>query len=118
MAIFDNLHEIAALADGKAIGAPIIDDEEIDLDQHAEQSGEPTIAMGEFEIGEQPRAIGPQIATVLGTEVFYRDFSNRRSVASYLGLTPSPFQSGDMARTLGITKAGNPRARTAMIELA
>lgn len=64
------------------------------------------------------RAIGPQIATVLGTEVFYRDFSNRRCVASYLGLTPSPFQSGDMARTLGITKAGNPRARTAMIELA
>jgi transposase len=64
------------------------------------------------------RAIGPQIATVLGTEVFYRDFSNRRCVASYLGLTPSPFQSGDMARTLGISKAGNPRARTAMIELA
>lgn len=37
-------------------------------------------------------------------------FDRRRCVASYLGLTPSPFQSGDMARTLGITKAGNPRA--------
>jgi transposase len=28
------------------------------------------------------RAVGPQIATVLATEVFYRDFSNRRCVAS------------------------------------
>jgi transposase len=64
------------------------------------------------------KAIGPQIATVLGSEIFYRDFGNRRSLASYLGLTPSPFQSGDSARDQGITKAGNPRGRTVMIELA
>lgn len=64
------------------------------------------------------KGIGPQIATVLGTEVFYRDFGNRRCLASYLGLTPSPFQSGGMDRDQGITKAGNPRGRTVMIELA
>ncbi|OPY96038.1 hypothetical protein A5906_05075 [Bradyrhizobium sacchari] len=30
-------------------------------------------------------------------EVFYRRFKNRRGLGSYLGLTPSPFQSGGMA---------------------
>ena len=64
------------------------------------------------------RGIGPQIATVLEREVFYRPFKNRRGLGSYLGLTPSPFQSGSMDRDQGISKAGNPRARTASIELA
>lgn len=64
------------------------------------------------------KGIGPQIATVLGTEIFYREFANRRSLGSYLGLTPSPFKSGGMDRDLGISKAGNPRGRTTMIELA
>jgi transposase len=59
------------------------------------------------------KGIGPQIATVLGTEIFYRDFANRRSLGSYLGLTPSPFKSGGLDRDLGISKAGNPRGREA-----
>jgi transposase len=66
----------------------------------------------------QLRGIGPQIATVLGREVFYRRFRNRRGLASYLGLTPSPLRSGNMERDQGISKAGNPRARTTSIELA
>jgi transposase len=66
----------------------------------------------------QLKGIGPQVARVLATEVFYRDFGNRRALASYLGVTPAPFQSGGMDRDQGITKAGNPRARTVMIELA
>jgi transposase len=66
----------------------------------------------------QLKGIGSQIATVLATEVFYRQFKNRRGLGSYLGLTPSPFQSGSMDREQGITKAGNPRARTISIELA
>ena len=64
------------------------------------------------------KGIGPQIATVLAREVFYREFKNRRSLGSYLGLTPSSFQSGAMDRDQGISKAGNPRARTVSIELA
>ena len=64
------------------------------------------------------RGIGPQVATVLEREVFYRRFNNRRGLGSYLGLTPSPFQSGSTDRDQGISKAGNPRARTASIELA
>jgi transposase len=64
------------------------------------------------------RDLGPEFATVLAGEVFYRAFSNRRELASYVGLTPSHFQSGSTCRDQGISKAGNPKARTAMIELA
>jgi transposase len=64
------------------------------------------------------KAIGPQFATVLVGEVFHKPFANRRQVASYAGLTPSPFNSGSLVREQGISKAGNPRARTTMIEMA
>jgi transposase len=62
--------------------------------------------------------IGPVCAGVLVREVFYRDFANRREVAHYLGLTPSPWRSGRVRRDQGISKAGNPRARRMAIELA
>ena len=64
------------------------------------------------------KAIGPQFATVLVGEVFHKHFANRRQVASYAGLAPSPFNSGSLVREQGISKAGNPRARTTMIEMA
>lgn len=62
--------------------------------------------------------IGPEIAAVLTQEAFFRNFSNRRQVAAYSGLTPSPWQSGGTARDQGISKAGNPRLRRVMIEAA
>jgi transposase len=64
------------------------------------------------------RGIGVHFSAVLAGEVYYRTFKNRRGVGQYIGLAPSPFQSGDMARDQGIAKAGNSRARKAMIELA
>jgi transposase len=64
------------------------------------------------------KCLGPAFATTLTNEVFYKDFSNRREVASYFGLAPSPWQSGGIDREQGISKAGNPRARCAAIELA
>jgi transposase len=64
------------------------------------------------------RGIGLAFATVLGHEVFYRAFRNRREVGTYLGLAPSPWQSGGVRRDQGISKAGNPRARRTAIELA
>ena len=64
------------------------------------------------------KSIGPGISTVLVGEVFYRKFNNRQRLGSYVGLTPSHFQSGPMSRDQGISKAGNPKARTVMIELA
>jgi transposase len=64
------------------------------------------------------KGIGPEFATVLTGEVFWRPFDNRRQVAAYVGLDASPFRSGAMSRDQGIAKAGNAKARTTMIELA
>ncbi len=64
------------------------------------------------------RGVGQQTAGILATEVFYRKFQNRREVASYVGLTPTPYNSGAVVRDQGISKAGNRRARTIAIELA
>src|SRR5262244_2439142 len=64
------------------------------------------------------KSIGPEFATVLVGEVFYRTFDNRKQLGSYVGLTPSPFQSGSTSRDQGISRAGNAKARSTMIELA
>ena len=65
------------------------------------------------------RAIGPKGAWVLVKEVFgWRRFANRREVAGCLGLTPTPYDSGDRQIEQGISKAGNNRARTMLVELA
>jgi transposase len=64
------------------------------------------------------KAIGPEFATTLVGEVFYRSFDNRKQLASYVGLTPAHFQSGSMCRDQGISKSGNAKARTIMVELA
>lgn len=66
----------------------------------------------------QLRGIGPEFAGVLWTEGFFRPFANRRQVAAYAGLAPSPWQSGTVNREQGVSKAGNKRLRTTMIQLA
>jgi len=62
--------------------------------------------------------IGPTFAAILAREVYYRRFANRRQVASYLGLAPSPYDSGDGRRSQGISKAGNSLARYSLIQAA
>ncbi len=64
------------------------------------------------------RGIGPEFATILYTEGLFRHFDNRRQIASYAGLAPSPWQSGNVNRDQGVSKAGNPRLRATMVELA
>ena len=64
------------------------------------------------------RGVGDNFATVLTREVFYRRFSGRRQLASYVGIAPMPHQSGTMDRDRRIGRAGNPRARTTLIQLA
>ena len=78
-------------------------------------------AAGEADTGPrliQLRGIGPEFAGVLHAEAFFRSFSNRRQVAAYAGLAPSPWQSGSMDREQGVSKAGNKRLRTTMIQVA
>ena len=64
------------------------------------------------------KGIGEETAAVLWTEAFCRSFDNRRQVAAYAGLAPTPWQSGQVDREQGVSKAGNPRLRTALIQLA
>jgi transposase len=64
------------------------------------------------------KGIGPETASVLSSEAFFRSFSNRREVAAYAGLTPSPWQSGGMDIEQGISKAGNARLRRTLVQVA
>jgi transposase len=64
------------------------------------------------------RGFGMEFSSMLVREVYYRQFANRRRVASYVGLTASPFRSGTTNHEQGIAKAGNRRARSTAIELA
>jgi transposase len=64
------------------------------------------------------RGIGAEFAAVLWLECFFRPFSNRRQVAAYAGLAPTPWQSGSVRHEQGVSKSGNPRLRATMIQLA
>src|ERR1700722_11943701 len=64
------------------------------------------------------KGIGPEFTAILWSEGFYRHFENRRQVAAYAGLAPTPWQSGSVDREQGVSKAGNPRLRTTLIQLA
>ena len=64
------------------------------------------------------KGIGPEFAAVLWSEGLFRIFGNRKQVAAYAGLAPTPWRSGSIAREQGVSKAGNPRLRATMIELA
>ncbi len=64
------------------------------------------------------KGLGSALSSTLTREVYYRQFANRRQVASYIGITPSAYDSGDGHRSQGISKAGNRRARVAMVQAA
>jgi len=64
------------------------------------------------------KGLGPEFASLLWLESLFRSFANRRQVAAYGGLAPSPWQSGGVERDQGISKSGNRRLRKTMIELA
>jgi transposase len=64
------------------------------------------------------KGIGAEFAAALWLEGLFRHFNNRRQLASYAGLAPTPWQSGSVDREQGVSKAGNPRLRTTLIQLA
>ena len=51
-------------------------------------------------------------------EAYVRPFRNGKALGSYAGLTGTPFRSGGLDREQGISKDGNRRLRTGMVELA
>ncbi len=48
--------------------------------------------------GLRLQGIGATSAPSLAREVYYRQFANRRQVGSYIGLAPSPYDSGETLR--------------------
>lgn len=65
------------------------------------------------------KGVGYQSAYILVMEFFgWRKFKNRKELASLAGLAPTPYDSGESNREQGISKAGNRRVRSLMIELA
>ena len=61
--------------------------------------------------------LGIDTADTLVQEVFRRAFRDQRAVASYVGITGSPRQSGSKRREKGLTRSGNARVRRALIQL-
>lgn len=64
------------------------------------------------------KGIGAEFAAVLWAEGLYRHFDNRRQLAAYAGLAPTPWKSGSVDHEQGVSKSGNPRLRTTLIQIA
>jgi transposase len=68
---------------------------------------------------QRPKGLGGLTYEIIEREVLdWQRFENRRQIASYTGLCGGISSSGDTHRLLPITKHGNVRLRTALIELA
>lgn len=64
-----------------------------------------------------PKGVGALTWLTLLLEVLdWKRFQNRRQVASYTGLCPSEFTSGETRKQGSIDRQGNPRVRHALIE--
>ena len=64
------------------------------------------------------KGIAEELAVSLWTEGLSRPFVNRRQAGAYPGLTPTPWRSGQLDHEQGVSKTGNQRLRTKMLELA
>jgi transposase len=82
-------------------------------------SARPTPAIEKVRRLMQLCALGQTSSWVFVMELFgWRHFATRREVAGALGLTPTPYQSGDSDLDQGISRAGNRRVRAMAVEIA
>jgi len=67
----------------------------------------------------QPHGLGKMTSVIIDREIGnWHRFSNRRQIASYTGLCPGEYSSGNTRLQSCVTKHGNPRLRAALVELA
>jgi transposase len=67
----------------------------------------------------QPRGLGKMTSVVIDREIGdWHRFNNLRQIASYTGLCPGEYSSGNTRLQSCVTKHGNPRLRAALVELA
>jgi len=67
----------------------------------------------------QLKGVATTSASVLVDEgVLWRAFQNRRQIGGLLGFAPAKYDSGESSRDQGITRAGNRRLQSVMVQLA
>src|SRR6266705_2605000 len=66
-----------------------------------------------------PRGLGQMTSVIIDREIGdWNRFNNRRQIASYTGLCPGEYSSGQTRLQSCVTKHGNPRLRAALVELS
>src|SRR5438128_4908842 len=66
---------------------------------------------------KQPRGMGLMTSVIIDREIGdWNRFNNRRQIASYTGLCPGEYSSGNSRLQSCVTKHGNPRLRAALVE--
>jgi len=78
-----------------------------------------TLQLQSAAASNQPRGLGKMTSVVIDREIGnWHRFNNRRQIASYIGLCPGEYSSGNTRLQSCVTKHGNPRLRAALVELA
>jgi len=78
-----------------------------------------TIQLQSAAAPNQPRGLGLMSSVIIDREIGdWNRFNNRRQIASYTGLCPGEYSSGNTRLQSCVTKHGNPRLRAALVELA
>jgi transposase len=80
------------------------------------QQADPTSARARL---VQLKGVATTSASVLLDEgLVWRAFRNRREIGGLLGFAPAKYDSGESSRDQGITRAGNKRLQSVMVQLA
>jgi transposase len=123
---------VACTGDGRTLGVALLAEirreterlalvehqiKEVEAAQHAALKADTALAATACKL-KRLKGLGEVFASGLTHEAFWRDFGNRRQVGGAFGLTPWPWDSGDMHSDQPISKVGNRRARTMAIECA
>ena len=78
-----------------------------------------TLQLQAVAASKQPRGLGKMTSVIIDREIGdWNRFNNRRQIASYTGLCPAEYSSGNTRLQSCVTKYGNPRLRAALVELA
>jgi len=78
-----------------------------------------TLQLQSAAASNQPRGLGKMTSVIIDREIGdWNRFNNRRQIASYTGLCPGEYSSGNTRLQSCVTKHGNPRLRAALVELA
>jgi transposase len=91
----------------------------VDRDLHARVKGDTDVVAQQARTLTRLRGVGELGAVTLSTELFaWRAFTNGRQVGAIVGLTPTPYCSDQSQREQGISRSGNRRVRTLLVEMA